>query len=297
MSKILLYSDMHIGAERVQISAIINTLKWINDLASQRGITNIFNLGDLFDFYNHTKSKMKITPDFMAMINEFGDLLKGHYVLRGNHEYHEEGDLLTVLELYGANVIVEPKELNIDNKNILFFPYYDDKDLGNLNFSFRDNYDYVFGHCDVSGASFESGFSDVRRDSKTLSLFNFDKMYIGHYHIKQQIRSNIWSIGSCQSRVRTNNEARMGITILDVETGETEFIENPYAEYNASETVKLVGTQFEATKKYNLTDEIDNFKLEKSGLDTIIEYAKTKRGVYDDSIIDYTIEYLEGLKK
>lgn len=298
MSKIIMYSDMHIGAERVDIEKIIQTLIWVNKLAEQRNIDYIFNLGDLFDFYNHTKSKMKITPEFMATLNQFGSYLKGHYVLRGNHEFHEEGDLLTVLELFGAKVVVEPLELIVDNKNLLMMPYYDDLSLNKLDFNnYIKDYDYVFGHYDISGASFESGYSDVRKDSDILSVFKFDKMYIGHYHIRQQIRSNIWSIGSCQSRVKSDNESKMGVTILDVLTGETEFIENPYAEYNPSDSVKIIGTQYATSKKYNLLDEIDNFKLEKTGLDAIIDYTHTKRGVYDDTIIEYTIEYLEGLKK
>lgn len=298
MNKVILYSDMHVGADRVNLDLIIKTLEWINQVALERNISLKYNLGDLLDFYNHTKSKMRITPEFFSMLSKFGSLLEGHVILRGNHEYHEEGDLLTVFELFGAEVIVEPKEISIGGKSILFMPFYDDLGIRNIKYNFKQTgYDYVFGHYDISGASFESGFKDVRKDSDILNLFSFDRMYIGHYHIRQQIRTNIWSIGSCQSRAKTNNPERMGITILDIETGETEFLENPYAVYNYSEEVATVGVIKETAKKYNVLDEIDNFKLEKTGLDAIIDYTERKRGTYDESIIDYTIEYLESLKK
>lgn len=297
MSKIIMYSDMHIGAERVDLKKIVETLKFVNNLAKERNIETIFNLGDTLDFYNHTKSKMKITPELMSVIQEFGEHIKGHYILRGNHEYHEEGDLITVFDLFGAKSVCEPLELNIAGKSLLMMPFYEDVAIRDLTYPFKKEYDYVFGHYDISGASFESGFQDVRNDSNILNLFGFGTMYIGHYHIRQQIRLNIHSIGSCQSRVKTDNETKMGITILDVLTGETEFIENPFAEYNPSESVKIVGTQYETRKKYNLLEEIDNFKLEKTGIDVIIDYTATKRGTYDDTILDYTLEYLEGLKR
>jgi hypothetical protein len=297
MSKILIYSDIHIGAERVSVDKVISTLNFVNDLAKEKGITKIFNFGDTFDFFNHTKSKMKITPELMTIIQQIGPYMENHVILRGNHEYNEEGDLIVVFNIFGALTVCEPMEIEIDGRSILLLPFYEDKDIDKISFKFKDYYDYVFAHLDISGASFESGFKDVNEDSSLLTKFKFGSMYIGHYHIRQQIRSNIWSVGSCQSRVRTDNPTRMGFTILDLDTGEMEFIENPFAEYNSSESIKYVGTQYEATKKYNLLEEIDNFKLEKTGIDVIIDYTKTKKGVYDDSIIDYTIDYLEGLKR
>lgn len=297
MSKIIVYSDLHVGAERASIPKVISTIKEVNKIALERKIEKIFNFGDTFDFYNHNKRKMKITPELMTIVQQMGPHMKGHTVLRGNHEYHEEGDLLTVFDSFGVNTICKPTEISIDGKSILLMPFVEDIDLNKLDYEFKEYYDYVFGHYDISGASFESGFKDVRKDSGILGLFKFGKMFIGHYHIRQQIRSNIWSVGSSQSRVKTDNPTKMGFTILDIETGETEFIENPHAEYNPSESVKIIGTQYETSKKYNLLDEIDNFKLEKTGLDAIIDYTNSKRGSYDESIIDYTIEYLEGLKR
>ena len=297
MSKILVYSDLHAESNRVDINKIVGTLEFVNNLAKERGIKHIFNFGDTLDFYNHTKSKMKISPELMTLLNKIGPHMNGHTMLRGNHEYNEEGDLLVVFNIFGATTICKPTEIEIDGKSILLMPFYEDKDVDKLTFNFKEKYDYVFGHFDISGASFESGFKDAGDDSHILELFGFDKMFVGHYHIRQQIRKNIWGVGSSQSRVRTDNDAKMGFTIIDIETGEMEFIENPFADYRPSNTVKYVGTQYEARKKYNLLDEIENFKLEKTGLDAIIDYTNTKRGVYDEVIIDYTIEYLEGLKR
>jgi DNA repair exonuclease SbcCD nuclease subunit len=292
-----MYSDLHIGADRVDINKIKETLRWINNIAKEKGVSCIFNLGDTFDFYNHTKSKMRITPSLIADLNTFAYEFKDHFVLRGNHEFHEEGDLITVLDLYRAHPIINPTEAVIDNKTLLLMPYYEDIYVDKIDYEFKDKYDYVFGHYDISGASFESGYRDTGKDSSILNKFSFDYMYIGHYHIRQKIRSNIESIGSCQSRVKSDNASLMGITILDVKTGETEFIENPYAEYNINEELKTVGTKYQASKKYNILEEVDNFKLEKTGIDAILDYVNSKRGNYDEVITDYVIYYLEELKK
>lgn len=284
MPKILMYSDLHIGAPRVSLDKVVDTLIWINQVASQRNCELIFNLGDTFDFYNHTKSKMSLTPSMIRDLEKYGSLIKGHYILRGNHEYNEQGDLIDIFKGYGGIPVTEPKF--IESLDILLLPYNEDR--YNLEYN---KYKYIFGHYDISGAMFESGARDESEDSLELSGLSWDMMFIGHYHIKQKIRDNIISIGAVQSRVRSNNLEKMGITILDTSTGCWEFIENPYAEYEVPENNKK-----EERKTTSLGIEVDNFKLEKSGLEAIIEYTKSKKGTYEDSIVDYTIEFLESLR-
>ena len=168
-----MYSDLHIGAERVDINKVRETLRWINKLAEEKSVSYVFNLGDTFDFYNHTKSKMRITPSLIAMLNSFASEFKDHYILRGNHEFHEEGDLITVLDMYGGKPVVEPTEIVVGNKSLLLMPYYEDIYIDKLNYKFKDKYNYVFGHYDISGASFESGYQDVSKDSDILKKFSF----------------------------------------------------------------------------------------------------------------------------
>lgn len=285
MTKILMYSDLHIGAPRVSLEKVIDTLIWVNQVAKQENCDYIFNLGDTFDFYNHTKSKMSLTPSMIRDLESYGYLMKGHYILRGNHEYNEQGDLIDIFSMYGGIPVTEPKF--IEPLDILLLPYNESK--YELDY---DKYKYIFGHYDVSGAMFESGSRDESEDSLELSGLSWDMMFIGHYHIKQKIRDNIISIGAVQSRARSNNLEKMGITILDTVTGKTEFIENPYAEYEVPEE----RNHLEKKVNSSLSVEVENFKLEKSGLEAIIEYTKSKKGAYEDSIVDYTVEFLESLR-
>lgn len=284
MTKILMYSDLHIGSKRVDLEKVKSTLKWINDTATKEQCSYIFNLGDTFDFYNHTKSKMSLTPSMVKDLEEYGYLFKGHYILRGNHEYNEQGDLIDIFNMYGAIPITSP--FYISNISTLLLPYSEEPcKLENK------HYKYILGHYDVSGAKFETGFTDTNNDSVAFSGLTWDMMYIGHYHIKQQIRNNIISIGAVQSRIKTNNLEPMGVTILDVDTGLTTFIENPYAEYETPEERE------KSSKTINIETEVNNFKLEKTGLDAIIDYTSSKRDSYDSSIVDYVENFLESLRK
>lgn len=284
MTKILMYSDLHIGANRVDLEKVKSTLSWINNIAKQEECSYIFNLGDTFDFYNHNKSKMSLTPKMLEDLKNYGDLFKGHYILRGNHEYNEQGDLIDVFSMYRAYPITEPKYL--EDLDVLLLPY--SEEPYNL---YKKNYKYILGHYDIKGAKFESGAKDESNDSIVIKDLTWDTMYIGHYHIKQKIRENIISIGAVQSRVRSNNLEKMGITILDVDTGETEFIENPYATYDIPEEKSS-----SKSKVINLETEIENFKLEKSGLDAIIDYVNSKTDTYDADTIEYVLYFLRGLK-
>lgn len=290
-SKILIYSDLHIGASRVSLDKIKQTLEWINMVAKEKEVSHIFNLGDTFDFYNHTKSKMRISPKLLSELDSYGYLFYGHYILRGNHEFHEEGDLLEVLNLYGADVIAKPTGVKIQYKegkwiDILLLPY-DEKPTEE-----KYNVDYVFTHCDIKGAKFESGFIDETEDSDILKNVKYKMCYDGHYHIKQQIRDNIYGVGATQSRVKSGNVEKMGIHILDLETGELEFIENPYAEYEVSEKQRTYNYDFKDNS--DLMEELDNFKLEKNGTEAFIDYLEGKRGTYDNDLISYVIDFLKG---
>lgn len=295
MAKILIYSDLHIGATRVSLDKIKQTLEWINMVAKEQQVSHILNLGDTFDFYNHTKSKMRISPKLISELNDYGHLFYGHTILRGNHEFHEEGDLLEVLALFGADVITEPKvwttHENPGTENdcwteMLLLPY-DEKPTDK-----KYNVKYVFTHCDIKGAKFESGFEDDTDDSIILKNVKYEYAFDGHYHIKQQIRNNIYGVGAVQSRVKSNNVERMGVTILDTYTNERTFIENPYAEYEVSNTERTYNYSFKEDS--SLMEELDNFKLEKTGIDAFVSYLESKRGTYDNDLISFVIEYLKG---
>ena len=295
MSKILIYSDLHIGASRVSLEKIKQTLEWVNMVAKEKRVSAILNLGDTFDFYNHTKSKMRISPRLITELEDYGHLFNEHIILRGNHEYHEEGNLLDILELFGAKVVTEPQEWETHENRLtekdswtkmLLLPY--DEKPTTKNYKVK----YVFTHCDIKGAKFESGFSDETEDSDILKNVKYEYAIDGHYHIKQQVRSNVYCVGATQSRVRSNNPEKMGIHILNTENNEMEFIENPYAEYEASETERTYNYKFKEDSE--LMDEIENFKLEKTGLEVFINYLESKRGTYDNDLLNYVIEYLRG---
>ena len=291
-NKILIYSDLHIGATRVSLDKIKQTLEWINMVAKEQEVSHIFNLGDTFDFYNHTKSKMRISPKLISELNDYGWLFRGHTILRGNHEYHEEGDLLEVLQLFGADIVTNPTGMKIQYEegkwlDILLLPYGEE--------ATADKYevDYVFTHCDIKGAKFESGFEDDTEDSIILKNVKWRKMaFDGHYHIAQQIRKNIFGVGATQSRVKSNNSSKMGIYILDLSTEEIQFFENPYAEYNVEERQRTYNYNFKEDS--NLMEELDNFKLEKNGTEAFIDYLESKRGTYDNDLISFVVEYLKG---
>lgn len=224
MAKILLYGDLHIGASRADNEKILKTIDFVNQTAKNENVDGIINMGDTLDCSGGRKQLLN--PAIISLLQklDFSD----HYILRGNHEYHTDGDLLSILNC----------KKFIDKPTIIFgclfipFTRQVDKSL------YPDqDFKYAFSHCDFQGGRYDNGHQYNGKSDKILDGVKYEKLYLGHYHIRQQITKNVYAIGAVQSRIKSSNDEPMGITILDTMSDKTIFFENPNAYF------ELVGSK------------------------------------------------------
>jgi hypothetical protein len=224
MAKLLLYGDLHIGASRVDNDKILKTIDFVNQTAKAEKVDGIINMGDTLDCSGGRKQLLN--PATISLLQQLD--FSEHYILRGNHEYHMDGDLLTVLN---CKQFIDKPTIIFD---CLFIPYTRriDKSLY-PNHTFK----FAFSHCDFQGGRYDNGHEYKGKSDKILDGVNYEKLYLGHYHIRQQITKNVHAIGATQSRIKSSNDEPMGITILDTMSDRTVFFENPYAYF------ELVGSK------------------------------------------------------
>ena len=242
--KIMIHSDNH-WAEKSSIinsfgyryskrlEQLIKSINWAFDVAKDRGCKATICCGDFFDKPNLTQQELTALQE----IKWPNDLT--NYFLVGNHE-SEEIDLhyssTEVLKFNNNIIISEPTTIILDETEIDFLPYipefakqpildYFPEEKNN-----KSKHKILISHNDISGISYGPIVSSIGFEKEELAA-NFDLVLNGHIHNQGWITNNLLNVGSFSAHNFTNDSFsyRYGIWILDTDSLEIEFIENPYA--------------------------------------------------------------------
>ena len=189
----------------------------------------LVHCGDVFD--NRSIIGLQTLNRVISLFEKFSKICKDIRITVGNHDIYKKSsnDITTLNALkYIPNVKIyyEPIVEVIDGKTVLFNPWIEDpeKEREVLN---GVNVDYIFGHLEIGGAlvANRSGVKVTLSAGVKKSDFKSSQVYAGHIHIRQDDK-NIHYIGNPYHKDRGDRENPKGITVLDIKTGETRFIEN-----------------------------------------------------------------------
>lgn len=237
MNKIALISDIHFGVKKssekflnTQVSFFENVL--IPTIKSNN-IDHLFILGDLFDNPLETNVLVKniVINIFNTLINKFPKLqIK---ILTGNHDIYYKTTLETSsLAIFNhfpqIEIIKTIKPININGIDILCVPWLvKDSFIKNEFLKLIDDnisYDLCFGHFEVN--QFEIIPSVYEQKGLPIEAFkNFKYVYSGHFHIRNTIQ-NVNYLGSPYEITWNDYGNSKGITLIDISTFKSEFIEN-----------------------------------------------------------------------
>ena len=226
--------------------------------------------------------KQLLNPAIISLLQKLD--FSEHYILRGNHEYHTDGDLLSVLN---CKQFIEKPTIIFD---CLFIPYTRQIDKSLYP---GKTFKYAFSHCDFQGGRYDNGHEYQGKSDKILDGVSYEKLYLGHYHIRQQIAKNVYAIGATQSRIKSSNDEPMGITILDTETDKVGFFENLYAYFElvGSAQKNQVSSEFMDNTSEEVLSErqsiIDNISTLANSDELINDFFKAK-GLNDEIITALT---------
>lgn len=235
--KIALLNDTHIGC-RSDSKVFLNHQKtFFNDVffptLEDHKVNTILHLGDIFDrrkFINFYS--LKTAKEF------FFDVLREKnitmHAIVGNHDiyYTTTNDVNSVSLLLQEyhNILVyenEPVELELGSSKILMCPWLTKENYqSSMQIMSSSSAHILCGHFDIKGFEMMRGIvSDHGLDHKVFS--HFESVYSGHYHHPSE-HGNIRYLGAQYEMNWSDYGSKRGFYLLDTETRELTFIENPY---------------------------------------------------------------------
>lgn len=219
--KILLYSDVHISKTSsilpLSVSAskfsfrqnmIIETGKYLANLADEQKVDMIINLGDTFDVHTVTSYDIVTASEFFKC---FRYLSVPHLVLVGNHEMiNSDFNAVEILSnIDNITVIDEPCKTGIatflkgdssEQINLAFLPYSNYKDI----IEFPDG-DFLFSHQDIQGSYIRGDITLPDGISTDVLKTKYKLVFNGHIH-KPSIFGNVVNVGSVTTHSFADDE-------------------------------------------------------------------------------------------
>jgi predicted phosphodiesterase len=197
----------------------------------KQGITKVIHLGDVFDRrkYANFNTVTWARKSFFDRIREIGQM----DIIIGNHDTYFKN----TNDVNSPNLLLSDYD-NIrifqdvyEEDNIIYVPWItEEKKNEILKKISKSSANILMGHLEVKGYTMHKGV--VSDGGLSSDIFNnYDLVLSGHFHTKND-SSNIYYLGCPWDLISTDVEDVKGFHILDTETKELQFIENPYKLFN-----------------------------------------------------------------
>jgi len=245
MTKVCVITDTHAGCRSDQVS-FFQHMHWFYQhvffpTLEERNIKIVFHLGDLLDRrkYINFQTLSRLKSDFL---DEIRDRKLDFHILSGNHDIYGKNllkfnGLEQVLEPYPFHVYTKPQILRLKgiSRPIAVIPWIMDETRQQASETLLDapSSAIVFGHLELKGFTMNPGSISEHGDDVS-TYRRFAGVYSGHYHSISH-NENIHYLGApFHFNWGDYNDPR-GFHILDTETLELEFFENPYSMFRQVE--------------------------------------------------------------
>lgn len=325
--KILLFTDNHfcsmssIVRQRgekytTRLENQIETLNWIENTAVENNCRCVVCLGDFFDKSNLSDEELTALKDV-----NWTDI--DHYFIVGNHESSINGlefNSTKALESTHRHIISEHYTSIVCGKTqIHLLPYVIETDRAELKTYLSYDADcskhIILSHNDIKGI--QMGPVVSRTGFEIDDITNSCDLYInGHLHNGSQITNKIINLGNVTGLNFSEDASKYShrVMILDTDTLEYEYIENPYAinfykfefshvgedisvlssiKNNSVLSIKCVEDKVDEVKKFIADNQLESKILDKR----IVSIASEKSVTSDiENDVDLTIDYLQKFR-
>lgn len=240
LNKVALITDLHYGARNDNLSLINYQNRFYNDhfftTLEKEGIKEVYILGDLVDRrkYINFNTAYRLRTDFIERLLPYQV-----HVIAGNHDVYfkttnELNALAELLALYpNIHLYENPSTIKMldDGPSVLMMPWI-------CEYNFKESMEalktsqskFCFGHFQIQG--FEMYQGSYCEDGLSSDIFNkFQMVASGHFH-KKSSNFNIHYLGATHEMIWSDFNCPRGFHLMDVNTGELEFIKNPYRLFN-----------------------------------------------------------------
>jgi DNA repair exonuclease SbcCD nuclease subunit len=234
--KLALLGDTHLGARGDSAAFHDHMQKFYMDFffpyLKEHGISTVIQLGDLFDRRKYINF-MSLHRSRSYLFDQLSLNDINFHVFPGNHDtfYKSTNEINSIDLLLGeySNITtyMEPTEASFDGLKIGMIPWICPENYDRVTqFMNTTSAQIVLGHFEIAG--FEMYRGSVCDHGLSIELFQkFDEVYSGHFHTRSS-RGNITYVGTPYELTWSDWNDPKGFHILDTETRELTFVENPY---------------------------------------------------------------------
>jgi DNA repair exonuclease SbcCD nuclease subunit len=261
--KVAIITDTHFGARSDSIPFDNFFRKFYDQVffpnLEARNIGCVLHLGDVFDRRKYINfNTLKSSREY------FFDRLSKYevHMLAGNHDTYFKNtndvnspDLL--LRDYNFNVIDIPTTINLGGEDVLMMPWICADNYAECMHAIKSSTARtLLGHLELAGFVMHKGqTSEGGMDPKVFD--KFDLVGSGHFHHRSR-NKNIVYFGNPYEMTWNDFEDPRGFHILDTETLELEFIENPHTMFekilydDSKQNYDGIDTEYYADKNVKL---------------------------------------------
>lgn len=237
MTKVAVINDIHFSVRSDSIIFLDYYEKFFNDIffpeIIKRNIDTLIIAGDTFDRrkYINFLSLKRAKTMFFDKLQELNIKVLTIY---GNHDlyFRNTNDVssldLLLREYKNIKIIDQPKTIKIKGENISFIPWIHDQNYDDCIEEINTSKAKIcIGHFVISGFLMHPDAPVVANGMNRDIFDRFDMVLSGHFHHKSS-DGKIHYLGNPFETTWSDFEDPKGFHILDVETQELEFIQNPY---------------------------------------------------------------------
>ena len=232
--KIALINDTHFGARGDSQLFLDYFMKFFDDVffpyLKENKIKTIIHAGDLMDRRKFVNFNIlnQIRTKFMDHMHDDG--IDMHCIL-GNHDvyYRNTNMVNSIRELFEGDLKLyeKPEVINLGGLNIALLPWVNKENYDeSIEFIKTASAPVLIGHLELRGYDVMRGVKfDGGMNPKIFD--RYEKVLSGHFHCRQE-KDNIYYLGTQYQITFADLEERKGFHVLDTETRDIEFVENPY---------------------------------------------------------------------
>ena len=233
--KLALITDQHFGVRNDSIQFHEYYRKFYEEFffptLREMGVRDIVELGDIFDRrkYVNFDTLSRCRDYFFDPIARDG--LSLHCIV-GNHDiYFKNTNRVNAPDLllgeFDMEIYSEPKDVEFDGTSILMMPWINSQNYDVAMYAIEQSRsDICLGHLEFRGFEMYRG-AVIDHGLSHTTFQKFDMVCSGHFHHKST-KDNINYLGAPYEMTWSDYDDPRGFHILDTETKELQYFQNPY---------------------------------------------------------------------
>ena len=231
--KIAIINDTHFGARGDSQIFFDYFMRFFDDVffpyLEEHNIDTIIHAGDLMDrrkFINFNILN-QVRTRFMDKLKSKN--IKMHCIL-GNHDvyYRNTNEINSIRELFSNDLTLyeKPEVVNFDGLDIALLPWVNKTNKDQcVEFIKTASAPILIGHLELNGYQVMRGVDFHGMDKDPFD--RYEKVLSGHFHCRQE-KENVYYMGTQYQITFSDLHEKKGFHVLDTESRDIEFIENPH---------------------------------------------------------------------